>query len=902
MKQILIVFFSMILLLPPAKCLIPAADAQASGWVWGRGNTGAGVDAYAVATDGSGNVYGAGVNYEHAPCSFGAITVPNSSVTGTAGALGFIQSVWVKYSSTGTVLWADGTQNSDDWLYNITTDASGNLIVFGGFDSPTLTLGGTTVTNAYGSSGGNQNFIAKYSPTGTLLWVIADGNSTNTYHSFLGGVCILSTGGVVTDAAGNIYITSSFQKPSITMGSVTLTNTDPSGSTHDIFVAKYTPAGTLVWAKSAGGVSDDYAYGVALGAGGNIYVTGPFWSPSMTVGASTIANPYGGVGSFGGTPLAYIAEFSPTGTPLWAQGAGGSNGAYGMGVVSDPAGNVYMTGAFGDASITFGSTTVNRTYPGAAPNLALYLVQYSPANVVTWSKTIGSPSRGVWGFAIGLAACGEVWVSGNYSEPADVDGHTLALTGGGDPVFVAGYTLSGSVIGYSGLGSGGDDQNGIAVDPNGNVYICSDYIDFGSGFSIGPDVLTDSGGGEYLYIGKYANIAGTSDTTYRRQDTVLCGSGIVTLNAPGGYGNYTWDNATNLVTRDINTTGTYWVVCASTCAIPVVIDTFNVTITPAGNSTTTTNMAICSGAGSVTLIADPGFGTYTWNTGSTGLSEVATTPGIYWVHEVNACATRTDTFNVNVYPPLMVTASSDVKACNSLVDLLCPAPGTSTYKYAWSGPVGFTSTVENPSITNVTAAVQGVYSVIVTDNTTGCAGGAITTVTLGPVGFQLTGITPPQTINYGGSVQLNADNGVFYWWMPNDGTLDNRNINNPIASPLQKTIYTVYAMDSAGCRDTAQIIVDVIFDSVTIPSAFTPNGDGLNDIFRPIGMKYQKLIEFSVYNRWGQQIFTTVDKAKGWDGSFSGVLQDLGVYQYVLIVAMADGENRVFKGNVTLIR
>ena len=72
MKQILIVFFSMILLLPPAKCLIPAADAQASGWVWGRGNTGAGVDAYAVATDGSGNVYGAGVNYEHAPCSFGA--------------------------------------------------------------------------------------------------------------------------------------------------------------------------------------------------------------------------------------------------------------------------------------------------------------------------------------------------------------------------------------------------------------------------------------------------------------------------------------------------------------------------------------------------------------------------------------------------------------------------------------------------------------------------------------------------------------------------------------------------------------------------------------------------------------------------------------------------------------
>ncbi len=902
MKLTLIAFFSIILLLPPAKFLMPAAHAQASGWQWGRGNDGAGIDAYAVATDGAGNVYGAGINYENTPSTFGSITVPNSAVFGTAGGLGFIQSIWVKYSSTGTPLWAAGTQNSDDWLYNITTDASDNLIVFGGFDSPTLTLGGTVLTNAYGSSGDNQNYIAKYSPTGTLLWAIADGNATNTYHAFLGAVCILSTGGVVTDAAGNIYVTSSFQKPTITMGGVTLTNSDPSGATQDVFVAKYSPSGTLIWAKSFGGASDDFGYGIALGAGGNVYVTGPFWSPSVGVGASTIANPYGGSGYFGGTPLAYIAEFSPTGSPLWAQAAGGSNGSYGMGVVSDPLGNVYMTGAFGDASISFGATTINRTYPAAAPNLALYLVQYSPANVATWTKTIGSPSMGVWGFAIGLAACGEVWVSGNYSETANIDGNMLAVIGGGDPVFIAGYTLSGSVIGYSGLGSGGDDQNGIAVDPNGNVFICSDYIDYGSGLSIGPDVLTATGAGEYLYVGKYANVVGTPDTNYRHQDTVLCGTGIVTLNAPGGYTGYSWDNTTTMPSRDVNTSGAYWVVCTSTCAIPVIIDTFHVTITPPGNSTNSTNIAICSGASSVTLNADLGFGTYTWNTGSTGTSIVASGAGTYWVNEVNACATRSDTFNVTIYPPMMVMASSVVKACNSLVEFTCPAPGGSTYNYTWAGPSGFASTLENPSIKVVTPAVQGVYTVAVLDNATGCTGGTTTTVTLTSTALHLTGITPTQTISYGSSVQLNASNAVFYWWMPNDGTLNNRNINDPIATPAQNTIYTVYAMDSAGCRDSADIEVDVIFDSVTIPSGFTPNGDGLNDVFRPIGMKYQKLIEFSVYNRWGQQVYTSANKELGWDGTFNGVPQDMGVYNYVLIVSLDDGNNRTYKGTVTLIR
>ena len=91
--------------------------------------------------------------------------------------------------------------------------------------------------------------------------------------------------------------------------------------------------------------------------------------------------------------------------------------------------------------------------------------------------------------------------------------------------------------------------------------------------------------------------------------------------------------------------------------------------------------------------------------------------------------------------------------------------------------------------------------------------------------------------------------------------------------------------------------------SECIPSAFTPNGDGLNDVFRLCNMMYQRLIEFSVFNRWGQMVFhNTTDPKKGWDGTFNGTPQDIGVYNYLIILSRPDGTNITYKGEVTLIR
>ncbi len=164
--------------------------------------------------------------------------------------------------------------------------------------------------------------------------------------------------------------------------------------------------------------------------------------------------------------------------------------------------------------------------------------------------------------------------------------------------------------------------------------------------------------------------------------------------------------------------------------------------------------------------------------------------------------------------------------------------------------------------------------------------------------------TSPITVPYGSSIQLNANGAVYYTWTPPDGSLTNNNINNPVASPRDpQTIYTVYGMNLYGCIDSAQIVVNVdnnLPDGV--PSAFTPNGDGNNDVFKVAGITFQKMVDFRVFNRWGQEVFHTANPEIGWDGTYHGVPQDIGVYNWTIIVSHPNDGNKVFKGNVTLIR
>ncbi|MBA2562863.1 MAG: gliding motility-associated C-terminal domain-containing protein, partial [Chitinophagaceae bacterium] len=109
---------------------------------------------------------------------------------------------------------------------------------------------------------------------------------------------------------------------------------------------------------------------------------------------------------------------------------------------------------------------------------------------------------------------------------------------------------------------------------------------------------------------------------------------------------------------------------------------------------------------------------------------------------------------------------------------------------------------------------------------------------------------------------------------------------------------------NAGCFDTDTINVTVykIDPGLYIPTAFTPDKNGLNDVFRPIPIGMKTITYFRVYNRWGQLMFSSSTKGKGWDGTISGKPQDAGVYVW-MIEGIDYLDNKIVKkGSVILIR
>lgn len=183
----------------------------------------------------------------------------------------------------------------------------------------------------------------------------------------------------------------------------------------------------------------------------------------------------------------------------------------------------------------------------------------------------------------------------------------------------------------------------------------------------------------------------------------------------------------------------------------------------------------------------------------------------------------------------------------------------------------------------------------------GCPDTLFTRVNINPLPA-VSGSFADTTIKYSRSVQLFARGASFYTWTP-VGSLDNPNSPHPIATPKETTNYIVSGTDSNGCvsRDTMRVAVDYR-DNLLIPTGFTPNADGRNDVFKIVNASFQRLIEFRVFNRWGQEIFSTNDINGGWDGKWKGVDQPIGDYQYLIRVAYPDGNVEIYKGDVNLIR
>lgn len=157
------------------------------------------------------------------------------------------------------------------------------------------------------------------------------------------------------------------------------------------------------------------------------------------------------------------------------------------------------------------------------------------------------------------------------------------------------------------------------------------------------------------------------------------------------------------------------------------------------------------------------------------------------------------------------------------------------------------------------------------------------------------------SINYGEEIKLTATGGFNYSWTP-ASSLNVRTEDIVIAKPDQSTTYNVIALNEYGCKDTAFAKVNVEYNKeIRMPNAFTPNNDGLNDLFEiPEGNWH--ILRFEIFNRFGQMVYRKNNHSLGWDGTFKGQTCDAGVYYYSIVLSLPDKTNFTLSGEVHLMR
>lgn len=284
------------------------------------------------------------------------------------------------------------------------------------------------------------------------------------------------------------------------------------------------------------------------------------------------------------------------------------------------------------------------------------------------------------------------------------------------------------------------------------------------------------------------------------------------------------------------------------------------------------------------------------------------TPGTYSVTLTVTDDNGTDdvTYQVLVQscaatPPTAAFSADTVVICaNTCIDFTDESTGNPTsWNWDFGGANPLVSTEQNP--TNVCFDTPGTYAISLT-----VSNNAGTNQTISPITvlvlptIEALGDT---IIDIGGAAALESIPGSAgdILWIPSN-EVDCETCVNVFATPVITTDFYATITDMNGCVGIDTVTVYVEFEEIVdVPSAFSPNGDGNNDVLRVLGIGIQEM-EFKIFNRYGQLVFSTTDLEKGWDGTMDGKKLNQGVFVYTLSYKLIDGTKSKKSGNVTLVK
>ncbi|GIV28000.1 MAG: hypothetical protein KatS3mg027_1814 [Bacteroidia bacterium] len=372
-------------------------------------------------------------------------------------------------------------------------------------------------------------------------------------------------------------------------------------------------------------------------------------------------------------------------------------------------------------------------------------------------------------------------------------------------------------------------------------------------------------------------------------DSVICQGQSANLTT-GNFNSYNWSSgATNQSTTvSPSATTTYYVIVtdANNCTG---IDSIDVVVNPLPIITINGNTTICEGQ-STTLTATGG-GSYLWNNGNTASSITVSpsTPATYTVVvTTNAGCVDSSSVNISVLQQPNAQITGNTNMCSGKEYILTASGGGT---YLWS-------TGDSTSTINVSTTIDTTFIVMVSNG----ACNAYDTINVNVLSNPSANAGSDVTINQIQTATLTATGGGTYLWTPSAG-LDCDTCATVNAKPTETTNYCVTVTNTDGCVDTAcvTVTVDFICGEIFVPTIFSPNDDGKNDTYCVLG-NCIKEIDFKIYSRWGEIVFSTNDPKICWDGTYKGKLMNTGSFVYVLEATLTDGTLIQEKGNFTLVR
>ena len=434
-------------------------------------------------------------------CLVGVEAIENSPTETPWLNLTAYQLIDLSVISGGNLIWARRAGGSgSDYAYSIASFPDDSTVVTGNFGTAATFGPGDPNETILQSAGGNDIFIARYNPDGSLAWAKQAGGTGGNYGQ---SITVLPDNSIAV--TGYFYSTATFGQDEL---NETILQSE---GDWDFFIARYNPDGSLLWASQAGGTNMmEAGQGITSLSDNTTVVTGSIggWAKS---GSAVFGKgepnetilPYTDYGDF------FIARYNTDGTLIWAKQARSTFAAWGYGVATLPDDSLVVTGGFIHTA-TFGKGEPNETILDSTGGCNIFVARYNPDGSLQWAKQAGGFDTDR-GRDITTLPDGSIAVTGDFEynatfgkgEPNETVLNSMVWDESG--IFIAKYNLDGTLVWVKQAG-GPDVDGGSCINAlSDNSYIISGYFTGTATFGPGEinEINLTSGGDEDAFIAQY---------------------------------------------------------------------------------------------------------------------------------------------------------------------------------------------------------------------------------------------------------------------------------------------------------------------------------------------------------------------------------------------------------------